>query len=96
MEDMKKLSIGRKTMRSVEIQVSSILQSLHKAEVSIASIEPVRFNHGIYFLVGFHTSDEPGTHRSRYFAHQKFRDCCDVLLESPTVFVSGQDSGHAA
>jgi hypothetical protein len=93
---MKKLSIGRKTMQSVEIQVSCILQSLHKAEVSIATIEPVRFNHGIYFLVGFHTSDEPDTHRSRYFAHQKFRDCCDVWLESPAVFASGPQSGNAA
>lgn len=48
---MKKLTIGKKTMSSVKIQVVSILQSLHKAEVALDSIEPVRFDHGNYFLV---------------------------------------------
>jgi hypothetical protein len=93
---MKKLSIGKKTMGSVTIQVSAILNSLHRTEVTIDSIEPVRFDHGNYFLVTFHMSHDPSTHHSRYFAHQKVRDCCDVWLESPTVLASGPETGNAA
>jgi hypothetical protein len=93
---MKKLSIGKKTMGSVKIQVSAILQSLHRTEVTIDSIEPVRFDHGNYFLVSFHMPGDPSTRHSRYFAHQKVRDCCDVWLESPTVLASGPEPGKAA
>ncbi len=93
---MKKLSIGKKTMGSVTIQVNAILQSLHRTEVTIDSIEPVRFDHGNYFLVSFHRSDDPSTRHSRFFAHQKVRDCCDVWLESPTAPTSGPETGNAA
>jgi hypothetical protein len=93
---MKKLSIGKKTMSSVKLQVVSILQSLHKTDVHIDAIEPVRFDRGNYFLVRYHTKDERNTPRSRYFAHQKVRDCCDVWLESPTAFPAAPHGGNAA
>lgn len=83
-------------MSSVKIQVVFILQSLHKAEVSLDSIKPVRFDHGNFFLIRYHTAEEPITIRSRYFAHQKIRDCCDVWLESPTVLAGTPRSGDAA
>jgi hypothetical protein len=93
---MKKLTIGKKTMSSVKIQVVSILQSLHKADVALDSIEPVRFDHGNYFLVRYHKKDEPKTLCSRHFAHQKVRDCCDVWLESPAVLARVPQGGNAA
>lgn len=93
---MKKLSIGKKTMGSVTIQVTAILKSLHRTEVTIDSIEPVRFDHGNYFLVSFHMSNDPITRHCRYFAHQKVRDCCDVWLESPTVLAAGPETVNAA
>lgn len=80
----RKLNLGKKTMNSVEIQVGSILRSIYKSDITVESIKPVRFDHGIYFRVSFHTSDEPDKSHCRYFGHQKFRDCCDVWLESPS------------
>jgi hypothetical protein len=82
----RKLNLGKKTMSSVEIQVTSILQSIHKVEVSVESIAPVRYDHGVYFRVLYHTVNEAEIQRSQYFAHQKTRDCCDVWLESPKDF----------
>ena len=82
----RKLNLGKKTMISVEIQVTSILQSNHKADVSVESIEPLRYDHGIYFRVFYHIVNDSENQRSQYFAHQKTRDCCDVWLESPMDF----------
>jgi hypothetical protein len=82
----RKLNLGKKTMNSVEIQVASILQSIHSEHITVESIEPVRYDHGIYFRVFYHIVNEPAERRSKYFAHQKTRDCCDVWLESPMDF----------
>ena len=79
-----KINVGKKTMSSVVIQVTAILQSNHKSDITLESIKPVRYDHGIYFRVSYRTADEPEKSQSRYFGHQRFWDCCDVWLESPS------------
>ena len=79
----RKINLGKKTMSSVEIQVTSILETIHKSDITLESIEPVRYVQGVFFRVHYHTTHEPENQRCQYFAHQKTRDCCDVWLESP-------------
>ncbi|MDP3849511.1 MAG: hypothetical protein Q8Q59_03335 [Luteolibacter sp.] len=79
----KKIHLGKKTLMSLEIQITTILTSLNRTEVRIDKLKPVRHNTGNFVLVTYHTVADPGVLCSQYCAHQKVGDCCDVWLESP-------------
>lgn len=92
----KKIHLGKKTMMSLEFQITTILASLSKTEVRIDKLKPVRHNTGNFIIATYHTITEPEVPRSRYFAHQKIGDCCDVWLESPKEFAETPQGGNAA
>lgn len=92
----KKIHLGKKTLMSLELQITTILASQHRAEVRIDKMNPVRHNTGNFIIVTYHTIGEPEVPRSRYFAHQKIGDCCDVWLESPKEFDETPQGGNAA
>jgi hypothetical protein len=79
----RKSNLGKKTMHSVETQVTSMLETKHRERITVKSIERVRYDHGMFFLVSYHTIAEPEKMRSQHFAHQKTGNFCDVWLESP-------------
>lgn len=81
---------------SLELQITTILASLNQTEVRIDELKPMRHNSGNFILVKYHTTAEPEVPRSRYFAHQKVRDCCDVWLESPPEFNNHHPGCNAA
>jgi hypothetical protein len=91
----KKIHLGKKTLMSLEFQITSILTSLTRTEVSIDRMKPVRLDTGYFIHVRYHTLAEPEIQRSRYFAHQKIGDCCDVWLESPDHRRPGMDNDAA-
>lgn len=92
----KKIHLGKKTLMSLELQITTILTSLIRTEVRIDKMEPVRHNTGNFVIVTYHSIIEPELPRSRYFAHQKIGDCCDVWLETPTEFGGLPQGGNAA
>ena len=71
----KKIQFGRKTLMSLELQISSILTSLNRTEARVRKLQPVRCHAGNYIHVTYHTIAKPEVLRSRYFAHQKVGDC---------------------
>ena len=83
-------------MISLELQISSILTTLNRSEINIDRIKPVRHDIGNFVFVTYHTVAEPEVQRSRFFAHQKVRDCCDVWLESPPEFNNDHPGSNAA
>lgn len=92
----KKIHFGKKTMKSLELQITSILTSINRSEVRIDRIKPVRHDIGNFVFVTYHTVAEPEVQRSRFLAHQKVRDCCDVWLESPPEFNNDHPGSNAA
>lgn len=92
----KKINLGKMTLRSIEIQITTILTTLNRTDVIIDRMKPVRYDTGNFILVTYHTVADPEVQRSRYFAHQKVRDCCDVWLESPPEFNNKQPGNNAA
>jgi hypothetical protein len=92
----KKIHFGKKTMKSLELQITSILASLNRSEVRIDRIKPIRHDIGNFVCVTYHTVAEPEVQRSRYFAHQKVRECCDVWLESPPEINNDHPGSNAA
>ncbi len=92
----KKINLGKKTLMSLEIQITTILTSLNRTEVRIDRMKPVRHNTGNFVFVDYHTTAEPEVPRSRYFAHQQVQNCCDVWLESPPESNNKQPGINAA
>lgn len=78
----KKLHLGKPTLRSIEIQILAILQTLYRGKLEISKITPKRTNTGIFLWVKFNTN-EPADPQSRIFAMQRVGECCDVWLETP-------------
>lgn len=79
-----KLSLGRKTLRSIEFQVTTILQSLHVGAIEIRKIRPHRTDIGNYVWITYRTSIDPERLFCRNFAMQRVGECCDVWLDSPS------------
>lgn len=92
----KKIHLGKKTLMSLELQITSILTSLSRTEARVRKMQPVRCHAGNYIHVTYHTVAEPEVPRSRYFAHQKVDDCCDVWLETPAEYDTVSQGGNAA
>lgn len=92
----KKINLGKKTLMSIEIQIAAILTSLSRTEARVRKLQPIRCHAGNYIHVTYHTITEPEVPRSRYFAHQKIGDCCDVWLETPAEFCTGSKGRNAA
>jgi len=82
--NMKKLTLGKTTLHSIGIQVTSILRSLHEGEFEIRKLTPLRKTSGSFVRVDFRTSANPGQTHGRIFALEKVGHCCDVWLESET------------
>ncbi len=80
----KKITLGKPTLRSVEIQIASILQHLFKGDIDIKKIQPIRTNTGNVLSAHFETAKEPGVPHIRIFAMQRVGSCCDVWLEGPS------------
>ena len=83
MKKSKKLTLGFRTLQSLELQITTILQSIHGGEIAIRKIIPQRTDTGNHVCVKFNTPTEPDQPRSRIFAIQRIGDCCDVWLEGP-------------
>ena len=81
---MKKLTLGKKTLHSIQIQVISTLRSLHGGELVISKVTTLRKTSGNFVRVDFRTSANLGQTQSRVFAFEKVGHCCDVWLESET------------
>lgn len=92
----KKIHLGKKTLMSIEIQIASILTSLSRMEAHVRKLQPVRCHAGNYIHVTYHTIAEPEVPLSRYFAHQKIGDCCDVWMETPAEFSTVSEGGNGA
>ena len=78
-----KLHLGKKTLASISLQVTTILESLLGGSTEIKQMKPHRLNAGNFVLVRFISSAQPEMERSRLFAVQRIGDCCDVWLEGP-------------
>jgi hypothetical protein len=92
----KKIHFGKKTLMSLEFQITTILTHLNRTDVQIDKMKPVRHNTGNFVIVTYHTIPEPKVPRSRYFAHQKIGNCCDVWLETPAEVADVPQGGNAA
>ena len=79
-----KLSLGSKTLRSIEFQVTTILHSLHAGAIEIRKIRPHRTALGNYIWITYRTSIDPERSFCRNFAMQRVGECCDVWLDSPS------------
>jgi len=82
--NMKKLTLGKTILHSIEIQVTSMLRSMHEGELEIRKLTPLRKTSGSFVRVDFRTSGNPGQTHGRVFALERVGDCCDVWLESET------------
>ena len=91
-----KLTLGHKTLKSIDLQVVTILQSIHGSGIAIRKIIPRRTDTGNYVCVKFNTPAEPEQTRSRIFAIQRIGDCCDVWLEGPGSPFEQDPTNHAA
>lgn len=83
MKKSKKLTLGKRTIQSLELQITTILSSMHGGDIAIRKIIPQRTDTGNHVCVKFNTPAEPLQTRSRIFAIQRIGDCCDVWLEGP-------------
>ena len=83
MKKSKKLTLGKRTIQSLELQIMTILQSIHGGDVAIRKIIPHRTDTGNHVCVRFNTPAEPEQMRSRIFAIQRIGNCCDVWLDGP-------------
>ena len=92
----KKINWGKKTLMSLEFQITAILATLNRAEVRIEKMKPVRHNTGHFIFVTYHKVSDPEVLFTQHFAHQKVRDCCDVWLESPPEFNNDHPGNNAA
>jgi hypothetical protein len=79
-----KIQLGKPTLRSIEIQVLTILQPLFEGGIEILKIRPKRTDTGNMVLVGFKVLNEPEVRRSSVFAMQRYHNCCDIWLEGPS------------
>ena len=77
-----KLTLGKKTIRSIELQVTTILQSLHRGAIEITKTRPHRTNIGNFAWITYRTAIDPELTLSCNFALQRVGDCCDVWLDS--------------
>ena len=83
MKKSKKLTLGFRTLQSLELQITTILSSMHGGEIAIRKIIPQRTDTGNHVCVKFNAPDDPDQTRSRIFAIQRIGNCCDVWLEGP-------------
>ena len=83
MKKTKKLTLGFRTLQSLELQVTTILKSIHGGRIVIQKIIPHRTDIGNLVCVKFNTAAERERTRSRLFAIQRIGNCCDVWLEGP-------------
>ena len=83
MKKSKKLTLGFRTLQSLELQITTILQSIHGEDVAIRNIIPQRTDTGNHVFIMFNLLAEPEQTRSRIFAIQRIGNCCDVWLEGP-------------
>lgn len=85
--DMKKskLTLGRLTIQSIELQVTTILKSIHGGGIVIRKINPLRTDTGNFVSVQFKTPADPQLRQSRIFAIQRIGNCCDVWLDGPGI-----------
>lgn len=72
-----------KTIRSIELQASTILESLHVGDIEIRKIRPFRKDIGNFVRITYHTSMDPELLLCQNFALQRVGDCCDVWLDLP-------------
>jgi hypothetical protein len=93
--NMKKLTLGKTTLHSIEIQVISMLRSLHEGEFEIRKITPLRKTSGSFVRVDFRTSSNPSKTHARVFAVEKVGDCCDVWVE-PETYSHGKTTNKEA
>jgi len=91
-----KLSLGKKTIRSIEFQVTTILSNLHDGTIEIRNIRPHRTDIGNYVWITYRTSRDQNLTLSRNFALQRIGDLCDVWLDSPTNQINQITSTDAA
>ena len=92
-----KLHLGKPTLKSIEIQILAILEPLFEGGIEILKIQPKRTDTGNMVLVGFRALNEPEVRRSRIFGMQRYHDCCDIWLETPsTLPTKTTDTNSAA
>ena len=77
-----KLTLGRLTIQSIELQVTTILKSIH-GRIVVLKINPLRTDTGNFVLVQFKIPADSQLKQSRIFAIQRIGNCCDVWLEVP-------------
>ena len=92
----KKLTLGKKTLLSIALQIESILQSLHNGEIEILKINPHRTDTGVSLLATYRTRLDPLIERRGHFAHQRVAGCCDVWLEGQAEMIGLNSSNNAA
>ncbi|MEO8615180.1 MAG: hypothetical protein ABI600_08580 [Luteolibacter sp.] len=80
---MKKLTLGKKTLQSIHLQLETILKSVHGEEIKIKKVKPQRTGTGNFLLAKYRTVADPQLTRSRYFAMVRIGECCDIWLEKP-------------
>lgn len=80
---MKKLTLGKKTLLSINGQIVTILESIHGGRVKLNKIKPQRTDIGNFVRAYFNTLNEPDIPKISVFAMQRVNDCCDIWLESP-------------
>ncbi len=80
---MKKLIFGKKTLRSIHLQVETILKPTEGGDVEILRVTPQRTDTGNFLFVQYSTAVDPQLKRIRYFATQRVGPCCDIWLETP-------------
>ncbi len=80
----RKLSLGGKTISSIEFQVAIILQPRHEGIIEIGKILPYKTDAGNFVGITFRTSTNPKLALHRTFAIQKVGHCCDVWLDTPS------------
>lgn len=83
-----KLSLGKKTLRSIEFQVTTILQTLHDGAIEISKIRPHRTDIGNHVWITYRTAVAPEKTMCRNFALQRIGECCDVWLDSTSLEVT--------
>lgn len=80
---MKKLTLGKKTLRSLHLQLETILRSIHGGEIEIVKVKPQRTGTGNFILAKYRTMAD-STVRDSYFATARVNGCCDIWLENPS------------
>lgn len=94
---MKNKQTFGKAFQHIELQVSTILESIHHEEIKLRKILQRKSGSEKLLLVEFYTKSDPITTRSRLFGVQRIGSAiCDVWLEGPSQFLAESPTNDAA